>query len=1012
MAASSTTRVGPSVVIPQPATNWGELSSPLETTAKKASRHFGQFLVVLGVCAGVGRQLAAARMTASPDTIIRTCATLQVVMLISLVAGAVLWFFNRFTQDPHLLLCQRREVQNQIEKTVLADLRTKYKNPFVLSDAELNQWIRYLARSDPFDDFMANQTESIFTLPLEDETIKLFRGLYQLYLNDRTPPFKSFIAQKPLEVLFSVQERAGLTDSFANNIAWRHRSGVSNAASYRTFIEAQGVSILSHLNDANLQALVQGFCDAVMESGVGILDLKKNRAVELKAFGPNIETWLFKQVANREGLQPYETFRARNGDEAIGYITNPTVKEDLFRRFSDFVVGRKDGLVKTRKDFEKTIVVFGKDAAERIDILVLTNEIDALFRGDFTYLVFRQRNGIGAIHFTTFGNSNLIQLLKPYFLKLPASDLIGPDYAVDRKLFEITIEDIRSELSGRWNGMTVAEILRTDCKGFVAAVAGPHWCFPNLRTWTEKAVQETAAMSIKDILLTYRVLFETGMLTAGDGNFKSRLVAEIVPITEWTALIDTYDAFVFEKGLLDSTQVEHLVSNFIRTYAESYLNDSFQEAILKYAQVIQNFCMKHGMAQEIKRAKTAVAAEKQAYANWLKGHEVEFEKIIQARQKAAERDIAQFQSDHQITKKEKEKNDAHLEWSKKKAAYEALDKEVKACEKEIDKAKKTYTQKYVALGDLSGKRASIPANTSMSRIQAEEAVRRAQHKVQQAVAYLQKHPLYAQLKDLQTKEGELQSTLQKIANMEQEQNKLSGEVNNPTFAKRKKELEEKIAHPDKHVKGLQAAQEAKEEAKEAPKRLAEMIAKESSLGEVTRRLEQTRRLEKTSPQDIRTRLSTVQSEKAGIETTLADVEAQAQLSQLRAEEGRALEAVRQLRALEGEFQSLSQQIDRHSLDIDELRRQIDQKTRALGKKTYRCDESQEQLRVAAAKNKAAETAYDISAQRLAERTTEIRQACSAEIDSMDRKKAQELLKAQSTNAKTLRDIVSNFTRSI
>jgi hypothetical protein len=750
-----------------------------------------------------------------------------------------------------------------------------------------------------------------------------------------------------------------------------------------------------------LQSLVQGFCSDAQESGVGILDLKKNRAEELQVFQHETETWLFQQVANREGLQLYEVFRTRNGDEAVGYITDAAVKDRLFGSFSDFVVGQKNGLVKTREDFERTIVLFGEGALERIFSRVLTDEIDVLIRGELTYLNFRGRNGIGAIQFSATGNSNLIQLLKAGFLRLPVSDLIDPAYAVDRNLFGITLEDVQSELLRRWNGMTFAQILQTDRKGFVAAVAGPNRCFdPRGCGWTQKAVQETAAMSIKDILSTYRVLFTTGVLTANDGDFKKRLIEEIAHITKWTTLIDTYGAFVFEQELLGSPQVGHLVSNFIRIYADSYLNDSFEEAMSHYVQVIQTFCMHPSTAQKIKDAKSAVAAEKQKYVVWLKSTEADFKRRIQERNDAANQEVAKFQSDYRITEKESAKQTAESEFLKKKAAFKALKQDLNTCQEDIDRTRATHIQKSIALEELRIKQRSIPANTAMKRMEAEETLRQAQFNLQNAGHSSQL--LKVQLEGLQKEEGELQRTLQKIEDTQKQHTTLSDEVNNPGFAQRKREFKEKIAHADKPVTGLKAAEEAKKAVQEARTRLAEMSSKEERLAELTRGLSQ------TNAQSIRARLTQIQLTKVATESTLATVETRAGLPQLRAQESRALEAVRQWRALEEEFQSLSGQIATVSLDFHALGRQIKQKTGALEEKADRCEESRLQFLAAKANKRVAELDYTMNAERLAESTVKIRQECTRDIERMRTQQAQLLSQAQSMHAQALQGIIHNF----
>ncbi|HEY5235376.1 MAG TPA: hypothetical protein VIJ14_04285, partial [Rhabdochlamydiaceae bacterium] len=341
--------------------------------------------------------------------------------------------------------------------------------------------------------------------------------------------------------------------------------------------------------------------------------------------------------------------------------------------------------------------------------------------------------------------------------------------------------------------------------------------------------------------------------------------------------------------------------------------------------------------EKIKGAKAAVLAEKKRYADWLKDHEAGFERRIQERKQYADREVAQFQSDHRITQKESEKKAAHREWSERKAAYESLQQGMKACEAEIERDRETYAQKCGALEELRRTQTANPANVQWYRMQAEAAVRQAQYNLEQAEALVQRHPQKAQLVGFQKEERERQSALQKYADTQGEQDTLFSEVNNPAFAQRKKALEEMIANPDKPVTGLKAAEEAKKAAKEAPKHLAEMRAKEERLDVLTRWLSQ------NNPQPITARLSQIRSAKAELESALAQVEVHVQLPRLRAEARQASEVASQWKAAEETTRSFPEQMGNLSREIEQLRRQIDQKTGALGEKRDRYEESRRQF---------------------------------------------------------------------
>jgi hypothetical protein len=337
--------------------------------------------------------------------------------------------------------------------------------------------------------------------------------------------------------------------------------------------------------------------------------------------------------------------------------------------------------------------------------------------------------------------------------------------------------------------------------------------------------------------------------------------------------------------------------------------------------------------------------------------------MIQARKESAEREIAQVQAAHQL--QEHEKISAHREWSEKKAAYEALDQGVKACEAEIDEISKTERQKVEAFWQLRRKQPEDLAEIRRNRAEAEGAVQQAQLNLQQAVALLQNDPRPALRENLQREVGELQRTLQKIELTQFEYDELYKEVTNPAFDKLIKQQEEMIADPDKPVTGLEAANRSKEGVKEAPKRLEEMRAKEKRLAELTKWLSQ------NNPQPLRERISKIQPLIERIEVSFAQMEDQLQLPQQRANASRAVNSASRWRELEEEIQAILQQLESLLGEIKGLGTLIAQKTGALGEKTDRCEESRLKFRDAELRKQSTEEMCQISAQRLAATAAEI-----------------------------------------
>jgi hypothetical protein len=237
---------------------------------------------------------------------------------------------------PNLTPQQRDEIE-----IPAVDLPAMHQSPSTLSDTELNKWIRFLAKNYPFAIFLDVHSDSIFGLTLQETTRSILRARYLDYVQNGESQiaFKTLIAQKPFQALLSETERKDLKKVVADREAERGRVSdtpssyrvdfMQDAATYRAFIAEQGVSILPHITNKNL--VVGGFIADVLESGVGILTLKEKRGYELQAFG-HYERSLFQKIVDRDASLSYEKFCSKNGDDAIAFIWDSSVKKSLLER--------------------------------------------------------------------------------------------------------------------------------------------------------------------------------------------------------------------------------------------------------------------------------------------------------------------------------------------------------------------------------------------------------------------------------------------------------------------------------------------------------------------------------------------------------------------------------------------------------------------------------------------------------------------------------------------------------
>jgi hypothetical protein len=325
------TGAAPATVTPKPSTNWDVLAGPIETRGQKARRVFGQFLTFLTLPSAGAVYYVYHYMTDTPERILAAYKGTRIFTVATFVAGTAFWYFNRLGDLPQRLKAQRKTVEQTITTTPLATIR-KNNSPIVISNQELNEWLRYLLKDQTYDQFIQFQKEDIFDLDLEETSRELLREKYREYL--KTPCPDGMIAldrQIAFKKLVEAEERLKAREITAEKEA-------QDAKTYQTFIDRNGIPALSYIQNSSAnKQLFSKFLEHIRQKDLGWNETKKQFNDEIEAFGGKAEQEVQEEIRKLEFLsgQSYKEFQDRNGFEEIKLRTagNPTALADFKGKF-------------------------------------------------------------------------------------------------------------------------------------------------------------------------------------------------------------------------------------------------------------------------------------------------------------------------------------------------------------------------------------------------------------------------------------------------------------------------------------------------------------------------------------------------------------------------------------------------------------------------------------------------------------------------------------------------------
>lgn len=964
----------------KPETRWTELSTPYETSNDKLTQ-LGIFgLGAISAVAALTRHQWQSRIAKDWQA---TATLIPPTVAIISIGVAVVWKgINWWQQRP--LLQNRQQIGKEIEEKPLATLREQYPSSYVLSDQELNQWIRYLASKDPIDTFLEKQSARILDLPLDTHTKNLLKKKYQDFIRHpgNTISFRTLIHQPAFQTLLSEDEKSSLKRFVASREV--EKLGTVDANVYEAFITKNSDKMLLYLDGNQLKRLAPGFQEWVLQKRIGILLLKNDHHVELKQFGEAVSVSLFRTIADREAYtETYEKFKTRNGVEAIDFITKPELKQKLSDSFVAYGVGQNLGLVETRHRFARELEKFGADAAVRIDTQIHQQEAIKLGK-EITYDQFKERNGFDTIRKTCMGNAQWTAFFREHFLKMRAKDLCSPSYQDDRNLLQITALDLQITLRHRWSLMPLKDILATEGSGFSTSMQGSAPLF-NPREWTQKAVLETQNLPVYDIITIYKELIKIGVLTAADGHIWQRLFAEISTMPSWEKLLDRYTTFIFDHRLTDARGVAALVNRFIETHAESFVNESFsKEFFNRYVEPLY----KHSLLPQAITTKLTYLRDKrkltiQLFNDWKTHRDQDYARTKKQTQDDAEERIASHERQADLPRKKREAIEAQENWQVKKTAHTKIVQAMREGEQAIDSLSKqvqqiqaqklpplVQDQQTLLMNDprIHYPQAKAAADTASAVLQKAEAVIASDAELNDYKARVEKRE--NQLKELQQK-------LETIKKLKVELAELEKTVSDPSFAKKKQELEAQadVSKPENSQASVKKASEALQDMKNHEAQLADLkklLAREDY---------QVTTIEKEKSQ-LETLLKPLNSLKNDRFNTLSQ---QLQLITKRANAELTAKNANAWKAALAKFESTYDEIERLKGLMLKLNGELAQKRAANEQRLRDYRILTQELDPALERKTRAETLYSTSSETLARQTADIRLECQNRLTELQRR---------------------------
>ncbi len=716
----------------EPQTKWTALTVPLDTTTQEANRQKGK-IVALASLPLCGATFIAFLISGTPK---KVTVSLGLATVVSLVTGVSIWFFNS-AADEKQLLSRRAEVGKNIQKRSLGSTRKQYRDEKIISNEELNQWMRYFLDSQAFDVFAKKQSEHISELTLDPLTKDLIRakGLYFLRDPSCTTNLSRFgemrevlamgsFTAAELEDLRKLVEKARVTLRAVDDKSY---GAHYNKLFYDVSIsEWQRESKLKMLPKEDLPFYAWLFSIYAWESALGIDAIEEKYKLELAIFqewfSPNancLNPHLFHFIADlqavavksskqTDGEVSFEGFIVKNGEKAIQYITNENTKARLCQRFLAHLKKLDLGFVRAHEQFAVSFEQFGNEATKEVDKALLQYEWDNIDqRTSCSYIDIRKRTGLVNIPDIRKGNHEdvpVVQKLNQSFLELPPKDLLSPEYQEDRAMLGITDDQLRDVLIRTWTPWTLKKILELHGDAFVASLSPPNPLF-TVQQWETHINAAVQGAQIEDIFEHYLALFKIGVLKASDGNFAAQIRS--MQVGKLRAFLEKYGDIVFGQKLLEKTdhKVAFIVADFIHAHADYYLGDS-TATVTPFADMIRDYSLiPEAIRVVIESINERKVGQGGISERILRGLEAQHKKEKAAIDQRAEEEIQRLDED--ILSKQRAAKQAERDLNDKQTLLESYGRDIEDLETREARAKGTAEQLEVDLSELRSKKREL-----------------------------------------------------------------------------------------------------------------------------------------------------------------------------------------------------------------------------------------------------------------------------------------------------------------
>ncbi len=346
------------------------------------------------------------------------------------------------------------------------------------------------------------------------------------------------------------------------------------------------------LSEANKQLLIPKFIESKKAEGLkSVLNSPKAKYL-------NINQGLATSFFIKDEIQLlhtkkilYNDFISRNGIDIIPDITDAHAHRILVANFQENVLAAmiNKGDIQAKREFAKEFNVFGRAIEEETLALVAWQTFSSQPKGAYDYHAIRKLVSQEQLKSYVARYMSINEEMRQAFLRMPYTQMI--EYKDEMPFLEIINGDIKQRLEMNWNHQRIQDILKFDSINFFLSLKDTIF-LPS--DWTQKVLNDTNGLSIKDILIlesrliTTKILHAQVILPSGISLCQA-LENEIQNYKSFEALFDDYKEVIFNEKLYlpKSPTLTALALDFIKRHAKECLHKNYDYKIENIVRIIE-----------------------------------------------------------------------------------------------------------------------------------------------------------------------------------------------------------------------------------------------------------------------------------------------------------------------------------------------------------------------------------------------------------------------------------------